>query len=64
MKSSNSTITKGERVYALSEPGRQYLFYSAGRKFFNAKVQQGEYEVMLIDPITSRQEKKDNIKSK
>ncbi len=50
MKSANGILTLGDRVYALSEPGRQYLFYSAVGYYFKAKIDSGNYQVIRLNP--------------
>ena len=46
----NEIITSGERVYALAEAGRTYLFYAAAGGEFTAGIESGEYTSMLFDP--------------
>lgn len=50
MYSQNEIITSGERVYALAEPGRTYLFYAAAGGEFTAGIESGEYTALLFDP--------------
>ena len=51
----NNIITQGNRVYALCEPGKQYLFYSALGNEFRAEIEPGNYKVKLINPVTGEQ---------
>jgi len=61
MKSNNDLITSGERVYALAEAGRQYLFYSAEGNSFSAILEPGNYRQVLVNPISGRQKELDNV---
>jgi hypothetical protein len=46
----NEIITSGERVYALVDPGRTYLFYAAAGGEFMAEIGSGQYTARLFDP--------------
>jgi len=46
----NEIITSGERVYALAEPGRTYVFYAAIGGRFTAGMESGEYIAFLFNP--------------
>lgn len=52
----NEIITSGERVYALAEPGRTYLFYAATGGEFLAEIEEGDYMIRLYDPRTGAYE--------
>ena len=52
MASNNALITQGERVYALAEPGRQYVFYAAQGNRFTATIAPGTYRARRFDPAT------------
>lgn len=64
MHCANNIISSGERVYALAETGRQYLFYSAIGNPFEAKIENGEYLVWLINPTTGNQVQEETFKGK
>ena len=49
---SNNKLVSSERVYALEEPGKQYLFYAATGGKFAATIQQGNYQTHLYNPRT------------
>ena len=52
MYSHNEIITSGNRVYALAEPGRSYVFYAAAGGSFSASIETGNYAVEKYDPRT------------
>lgn len=54
MSASNNIIKVGARVYALSETGRQYLFYSAEGNSFIAGLEPGKYKASIIDPVSGQ----------
>lgn len=54
MSASNSIIKVGARVYALSEKGRQYLFYSAEGNSFIAGLEPGKYKASILNPVTGQ----------
>ena len=61
MKSHNELITVGDRVYALAEPGRNYVFYSAAGGSFSAEIDPGNYNMVIYDPSTGKSDKKGTI---
>ena len=52
MHSDNALIKSGDRVYALAEPGQQYLFYAATGGQFEADIPKGNYQTHLYNPRT------------
>jgi len=63
MESTNDIVRKGERVYALAEPGKQYLFYSAAGNSFEANLEPGTYAVWRINPISGERETLEDLQS-
>ena len=52
MSSQNSLIKAGTRVYALANPGKQYVFYAAVGGKFTAQIAPGTYTVRRYNPRT------------
>lgn len=50
MSSQNGLIVEGTRVYALAEPGRQYVFYAAVGGRFVVHLSPGTYSARLYNP--------------
>lgn len=50
MYSHNEIITKGNRVYAFAEPGRQYVFYAAAGGDFLVNLEPATYLSWRYDP--------------
>ena len=48
----NEVITSGVRVYALAEPGRQYVIYAAAGGAFTVDLPAGDYTAHRFDPRT------------
>ena len=55
MTSNNALITQGERVYALADSGRQYVFYAAQGGRFAANLAPGSYRAHQFDPATGKE---------
>jgi len=55
MRSQNHLVTAGTRVYALTETGRQYVFYSAAGGSFTVELAPGEYEAHRYDPRSGKE---------
>lgn len=57
MSAQNELITKGERVYVLAEPGRQYIIYAAEGGELSIKLSPGIYNARQFHPATGKEEK-------
>ncbi len=57
MSAHNKIITTGERVYALAEPGRQYVVYAANGGAFTFKLPAGTFSAYRYDPATGLETK-------
>lgn len=57
MAAHNEVITKGERVYVLSEPGKQYVLYAAEGGAFSLNLVPGFYRAWRYHPATGKEEK-------
>lgn len=53
MSSHNEIIKSGTRVYALAEPGRQYVIYAAEGGSFELFLDRGKYETRCFNPVTA-----------
>ena len=56
MKTSNELVLSGNRVYALAEAGRQYLYYSAAGNSFKTRIYDGGYKISKLNPVTGNSE--------
>lgn len=52
MAGHNALVAAGERVYALAEPGRQYVVYAAVGGAFSLDLAPGPYTARRYDPRT------------
>lgn len=52
MSGHNELLKSGERVYALAEPGKQYVIYSAKGSSFELFLEPGQYKARLFNPST------------
>ncbi len=52
MSPGNELKKSGERVYALAEPGKQYVIYAAAGGSFSVELAKGSYEARRYDPRT------------
>ncbi len=48
----NEMVTRGERVYVLAEPGRQYVVYAAAGGEFSLELPGGRFSASRYDPRT------------
>jgi hypothetical protein len=48
----NALVKSGTRVYALAEPGRQYLIYAAAGGSLSVDLAPGSYHIRRLDPRT------------
>lgn len=56
MAAHNELITKGERVYVLAEPGKQYVLYAAEGGSFFVNLAPGKYSAWRYHPATGKEE--------
>jgi hypothetical protein len=48
----NELVKSGQRMYALAEPGRQYVIYAAAGGGFSVELMKGSYDARRYDPRT------------
>lgn len=61
MAAHNELVKSGRRVYALAEPGRQYVIYAAAGGRFAIELAPGSYEARRYDPRTGEDEGLGNV---